>query len=96
MPVNAWNEPNFWLTTILLSNGVSPIQVIEALEHENIEARHIWKPMHLQPVFSKYDYIGNSVATRLFEQGVCLPSDTKMTEKDLQRVVATIRKLYHA
>jgi dTDP-4-amino-4,6-dideoxygalactose transaminase len=96
MPVNAWNEPNFWLTTILLSNGVSPIQVIEALEHENIEARHIWKPMHLQPVFSKYDYIGNNVATRLFEQGVCLPSDTKMTEKDLQRVVATIRKLYHA
>jgi dTDP-4-amino-4,6-dideoxygalactose transaminase/uncharacterized membrane protein len=96
MPVNDWNEPNFWLTTILLSNGVSPIQVIEALEKENIEARHVWKPMHLQPVFSHYDYIGHNVATRLFELGVCLPSDTKMTDHDLSRVVTTIRQLYNA
>ena len=96
MPVNEWNEPNFWLTTILLSNGVSPIQVIEALEQENIEARHVWKPMHLQPVFSNYDYIGNNVATRFFELGVCLPSDTKMTDKDLHRVVSTIRRVYNA
>jgi dTDP-4-amino-4,6-dideoxygalactose transaminase len=96
MPVNPWNEPNFWLSTITLSQKVKPIEVIEALERENIEARHVWKPMHLQPVFSQYDYIGAGVAERLFEIGVCLPSDTKMTDEDLHRVVTVIRRLWHS
>jgi dTDP-4-amino-4,6-dideoxygalactose transaminase len=95
MPVNPWNEPNFWLSTITLSQKIKPIEVIEALERENIEARHVWKPMHLQPVFSQYDYIGTGVSERLFESGVCLPSDTKMTDEDLHRVVNAIRRLWH-
>jgi len=50
--------------------------------------------MHMQPFFEKHDYVGNGTAEKLFENGVCLPSDTKMTSDDLQRVVDTIKKLW--
>ena len=51
--------PNHWLSSILLSDDcqVTPMQMIEALEKENIEARPIWNPMHLQPVFKEYDFV---------------------------------------
>jgi len=94
MPWNKWNEPNFWLSCITLTNGVSPIQLIEALEKENIEARHLWKPMHMQPFYEQYDFIGNGVSERLFDIGVCLPSDTKMTDEDLRRVCKVIKKCW--
>jgi dTDP-4-amino-4,6-dideoxygalactose transaminase len=64
------------------------------LEQENIESRPIWKPMHMQPFFENYDYIGIGVAEYLFEHGVCLPSDTKMTDEDLERVVSIIKGLW--
>ncbi len=94
MPVNDWNKPNFWLSCITLSGKVRPLQIMEALDNENIESRPIWKPMHLQPVFKKYDYIGTNVSETIFENGICLPSDTKMTDEDLNRVVETIKKLW--
>ena len=94
MPVNDWNKPNFWLSCITLSGKVRPLQIMEALDNENIESRPIWKPMHLQPVFEKYDYIGTNVSETIFENGICLPSDTKMTDEDLNRVVETIKKLW--
>lgn len=94
MPVNDWNEPNFWLSCITLNGKVRPLQIMEALDNENIESRPIWKPMHLQPVFEKYDYIGTYVSETIFENGICLPSDTKMTDEDLNRVVETIKKLW--
>lgn len=94
MPLNDWNEPNFWLSCITLSGKVRPQQIMEVLDNENIESRPIWKPMHLQPVFEKYDYIGTNVSETLFENGICLPSDTKMTDEDLNRVVETIKKLW--
>ena len=95
MPVNEWNEPNFWLSCCTLSGTVKPIDIIEALEAENIESRPTWKPMHLQPFFSKYDYIDNGgVGERIFKDGVCLPSDTKMTDEDLDRVEKTIKGLW--
>ena len=50
--------------------------------------------MHLQPFFKQYDFVGNEVAEKLFENGVCLPSDTKMTDEDLFRVVHTIKELW--
>lgn len=93
MPINDWNCPNFWLSCITLKGKIRPIRVIEALEMENIEARHVWKPMHMQPFFNHCDFIGTGVSQKLFEDGVCLPSDTKMTEQDLERVVETIKKL---
>ncbi|MGG4287966.1 aminotransferase class I/II-fold pyridoxal phosphate-dependent enzyme [Priestia megaterium] len=94
MPSNAWDEPNYWLSSMTLNGQVRPLDVMEALEKENIESRPVWKPMHMQPFFEKYDYVGNGTAEKLFENGVCLPSDTKMTSHDLQRVVDTIKKLW--
>ena len=94
MPVNDWNQPNFWLTSIILSGKVKPIDIMLALEADNIESRPIWKPMHLQPFFEKYDYVGTDVAENLFNKGVCLPSDTKMTDEDLDKVCRIIKGLW--
>ncbi len=82
---------NRWLTTILLKQNskIKPLDIIETLEKENIEARRVWKPMHLQPVFKKYKLISIneennkiSVSEDLFNRGICLPSDTKMTQDE--------------
>lgn len=94
MPINDWNEPNYWLSVITLNGKVRPLDVIKALEAENIESRPIWKPMHMHPFFSKYDFIGSDVSEKLFENGVCLPSDTKMSDEDLERVCRTIKSLW--
>jgi dTDP-4-amino-4,6-dideoxygalactose transaminase len=94
MPNNEWNKPNFWLSSMTLSGNVRPIDIMEALEKENIESRPIWKPMHKQPFFEKYDFVGADVSKTLFENGICLPSDTKMTEDDLKRVVEIIKGLW--
>jgi dTDP-4-amino-4,6-dideoxygalactose transaminase len=94
MPEHDWQRPNYWLSTILLDGRVKPLDVIMALEEENIESRPVWKPMHMQPFFEKYDYIGTGAAEYLFEHGVCLPSDTKMSDEDLERVVSIIKGLW--
>ena len=94
MPINSWNEPNCWLSSMQLTGKVRPIDVIEALEAENIEARPVWKPMHLQPIFAEYDFVGEGIAEELFTNGICLPSDTKMTEQDLSRVTGIIKGLW--
>ncbi|NJD04474.1 MAG: aminotransferase class I/II-fold pyridoxal phosphate-dependent enzyme [Ruminiclostridium sp.] len=94
MPINEWNEPNYWLTCITLSGKVKPIDIMEVLEKENIESRPIWKPMHMQPFFEKYDFVGTNVSEKLFENGVCLPSDTKMDDEDLYRTVEIIKRLW--
>lgn len=94
MPVNDWNEPNFWISSIILNGKVRPIDLFEVLETENIESRPVWKPMHLQPFYAKYDFVGTDVAEKLFENGVCLPSDTKMTDEDLERVCKIIKGLW--
>lgn len=94
MPSNVWNEPNYWLSSMILNGNVRPIDVMEALDRECIESRPVWKPMHLQPFFEKYDFIGTDVSEKLFENGICLPSDTKMTDEDLERVVEIIKKLW--
>lgn len=95
MPINEWNQPNYWLSCITLSGQVRPLDVMKALEAENIESRPIWKPMHMQPFFIEYDYIGGDVSEKLFENGVCLPSDTKMTNEDLYRVCDVIKALWN-
>ncbi|MHC5217998.1 DegT/DnrJ/EryC1/StrS family aminotransferase [Enterococcus sp. LJL128] len=92
MPENEWNQPNFWLSCITLK-GVAPEEIMDALAEDDIESRPIWKPMHMQPYFEKYDYFGDKVSQTLFETGVCLPSDTKMTDEDLERVVKIIKRV---
>ena len=94
MPINDWDEPNYWLSVMTLEGTVSPLDVMEALEKENIESRPVWKPMHMQPFFSEYDYIGSDVSEKLFENGVCLPSDTKMTDEDLERICGIVKGLW--
>lgn len=88
---------NCWLTTILVnkSSNVKPLDIMVALEENDIESRPVWKPMHLQPVFSNCDYIDNgSISRRLFDTGVCLPSDTKLTDEDLKRICQFIKGLF--
>ena len=94
MPVNDWDRPNCWLSCMTLSGKVRPLDIMEALEAENIESRPIWKPMHMQPVFVGYDFVGEGVSERIFENGVCLPSDTKMSEEELDKVVRIIKGLW--
>lgn len=94
MPVNDWDEPNYWLSSMTLNSFVKPIDIFETLEKENIESRPVWKPMHMQPYFEEYDFVGTDVSEKLFENGVCLPSDTKMTDEDLERVVEIIKGLW--
>ncbi len=95
MPIQDYDEPNYWLSCVLLNGHVKPIDIIEALEAENIESRPIWKPMHLQPYYKDCDFITlqeqGIVSEDIFSRGVCLPSDTKMTDEDLERVVTIIR-----
>ena len=95
MPTNEWDEPNYWLSSLTLNGKVRPNQVMDTLEKENIESRPVWKPMHLQPYFEKYDFVGNGVSEQLFEKGICLPSDTKMTDDDLSKVVQIIKELWN-
>lgn len=88
---------NCWLSTIVVTpeSKVSALDIILALEKENIEARPLWKPMHLQPVFKDCDYIDNgSVSEDLFNRGVCLPSDTKMTREQQQKVCDIVKGLF--
>ena len=94
MPINDWNNPNCWLTSMILNGEVKPIDIIKALEKENIEARPIWKPMHMQPYFKEYDYIGSNIGETIFSNGLCLPSDTKLTAMELNRIVSIIKELW--
>jgi len=94
MPINDWNEPNYWLSCISLVGQIKPLDIIEALENDNIESRPIWKPMHMQPVFAKYDFIGAGISEKIYNNGICLPSDTKMSDEDLYRVCNIIKGLY--
>lgn len=95
MPINEWNEPNYWLSCITVTANIKPLDIMLALEKENIESRPIWKPMHMQPFFKEYDFIGEGISEKLFEYGVCLPSDTNMTDEDLYRVVEIIKDLWN-
>lgn len=94
MPLNDWNYSNCWLTSILLKGKIKPLDIMLALEENNIESRPIWKPMHLQPFYEKYDFIGDHISDDFFNRGVCLPSDTKMTKAQQDRVIKVIKGLF--
>lgn len=95
MPDPVEDRSNCWLTAITIeTDKITPVELIKRLDEANVEARPLWKPMHLQPVFSQYDYVGNNIAEDLFNKGVCLPSDSKMTIEELEYVVKTIRDFW--
>lgn len=85
-------KSNHWLTTILTRSFDSREQIRLALESENIESRPLWKPMHLQPVFSGCPVFSDGVSEDLFNRGLCLPSGSDLTEQQLERVVRIIKK----
>lgn len=92
-------KPNHWLSVITLKENskVKPIDIMVALEKENIESRPVWKPMHMQPVFKQYDFIkveDKAVSEGLFNRGVCLPSDTKMSKEDQETIINIIKDLW--
>ncbi len=93
MPEAPFGRATRWLTCLTIdpaSFGCDRNQVIQALKAQQIEARPVWKPLHLQPVFSGSEVIGESVAQSLFEQGLCLPSGSGLEETDLERVIQVI------
>ncbi len=96
MPEAGYGRANCWLTCILVDAkafGASREDLRLALEKENIEARPVWKPMHLQPVFQDCRRRGGAVSDQLFADGLCLPSGSSLTEDDRERVVATLLRV---
>ncbi|WPB81610.1 aminotransferase class I/II-fold pyridoxal phosphate-dependent enzyme [Archangium violaceum] len=94
MPEAPWGRHTRWLTTLTIDPvrfGADREAVRLALERENIEARPVWKPMHLQPVFAGFERRGGAVAEELFQNGLCLPSGSNLTLDDLARVVEVVR-----
>ncbi len=100
-PYETCSEPNFWLScmTIDEDSKTKPLDIIEALERENIESRPIWKPLHQQPVFkgcefySHYEDDKKPVSEDIFDRGLCLPSDIKNTKEDMDRIIGIIRSV---
>ncbi len=93
-------QSNHWLTAIVVdsekTNGITAEDIRQSLEKENIESRPLWKPMHLQPIFEEYPYYGTKVAQTLFENGLCLPSGSNLSESDRERIrklIAVVLKL---
>jgi dTDP-4-amino-4,6-dideoxygalactose transaminase len=93
MPEASYGRSNCWLTCVLIEPsecGVTREDVRLHLDGQNIEARPVWKPMHLQPVFRGHSTRGGSVAERLFENGLCLPSGSNLSDADQDRVIAAV------
>jgi dTDP-4-amino-4,6-dideoxygalactose transaminase len=90
---------NYWLTAILiepeLTRGISREQVRLGLNAENIESRPLWKPMHMQPVYEGSKFYGTGICEKLFEQGLCLPSGSNLTEEEFDRVFLALRKIFN-
>ncbi|GMT98590.1 aminotransferase class I/II-fold pyridoxal phosphate-dependent enzyme [Corallococcus caeni] len=94
MPEAPWGRHTRWLTTLTIDPeafGADREAVRVALERENIEARPVWKPMHLQPVFATFERRRGGVAEDLFRHGLCLPSGSNLTRQELERVVEVVR-----
>lgn len=101
--VSVFSEPtddyysNHWLSAIIIDPeiaGKTREELRMALLEENIESRPLWKPMHLQPVFSESPYYGTHVSEKLFENGLCLPSGSNLTEADRKRITDIILNFF--
>jgi pyridoxal phosphate-dependent aminotransferase EpsN len=94
MPDAGWGRHTRWLTVVTIDSETFRADreaVRVALEAENIEARPVWKPMHRQPVFEKFETVGGAVADALFDVGLCLPSGSNLREEDLEWVCGVVR-----
>ncbi len=91
---------NHWLSAIVIepdyNNGCDREKLRLAFEDANIESRPLWKPMHMQPIFAAYPYYGNKVAETLFDNGLCLPSGSNLTDDDRTRIAAVVHQIFHS
>ncbi|MGL5384021.1 MAG: DegT/DnrJ/EryC1/StrS family aminotransferase [Culicoidibacterales bacterium] len=100
MNIADFGESNYWLSaaTLAVDSPVTPLQIMIELEKHNIESRPVWKPMHLQPVFESCEFFTanetGSISEDLFNRGICLPSDTKMTVEQQTRVIEIIKGMF--
>ena len=65
-----------------------------ALLEDNIESRPLWKPMHLQPIFANAPYYGTTISEKLFDDGLCLPSGSNLTDEERQRIALKIKEVF--
>lgn len=100
-PMNPRGDANNWLSCMLIAKGseVTPDRIMDALEEENMESRPIWKPMHLQPVFMEYDFVtceegSISAGEDIFNRGLCLPSDIKNTDEEMETIIRIVRSCF--
>lgn len=103
--VTVFSEPdsnyfsNHWLSAIVLdpskTGGKTREDLRLALEQANIESRPLWKPMHLQPVFESYPYYGKNVSEKLFDDGLCMPSGSNLTEEDKNRIRTVLNQFFN-
>ena len=97
MPEADYGRCNRWLTCLIVDPdefGASREDIRLALEAKNIESRPIWKPLHLQPVFSRYRYRGRGISDQIFEQGLCLPSGSNLSEEDIAAVIEVFYQVF--
>ncbi|MCD0466786.1 DegT/DnrJ/EryC1/StrS aminotransferase family protein [Flavobacterium sp. ENC] len=94
--LNTDYDSNYWLTTILVepNSNVNRTILLQAFEEKNIESRPLWKPMHLQPLFSEYPYYGSTVSENLFKKGLCLPSGTSLSSPEKARIKEVINQVF--
>jgi dTDP-4-amino-4,6-dideoxygalactose transaminase len=87
---------NRWLTTIIIdpqkTGGITREALRLSLENENIESRPLWKPMHLQPIFSSALFYGTDISEKLFDDGLCLPSGSNLLSEELDRIASIIHE----
>lgn len=102
-PMNKDGDANNWLSCMTIERDckVTPDQIMDVLEADNIESRPIWKPMHLQPVYASCDFFTKdglnqkvSIGEDIFTRGLCLPSDIKNTKEDMDKIIHIIRNLF--
>jgi dTDP-4-amino-4,6-dideoxygalactose transaminase len=100
MPEASYGRCTRWLTTATLAPGIPVMEVIARLKAERIEARRVWKPMHLQPLFAGREYHthgpGKDVSADLFDRGICLPSGSNMADEQVGRVVDVLKRVLSA
>jgi len=99
MPEIPNGRSTFWLTCLTVDSvrfGSTNEEIRLLLEEHDIESRHLWKPMHLQPVFQGFPFRGAGVSEKFFETGLCLPSGSALTEADLERIVRIFKSVIKA
>ncbi|WP_068255409.1 DegT/DnrJ/EryC1/StrS family aminotransferase [Janibacter corallicola] len=92
-PERTDHDDNCWLTTLTADRGPDANALVEAMSAEQIEVRHLWKPMHLQPVFSGARVFGGAVCEGLFARGVTLPSGPALTDEQIERVITCMTEI---